>query len=130
MAALGLAAATLRGGMALFYATLPPSIAALMRVVPLDFDRRVFLFALLRGLWRDAAVRAGARASGDATEPDARAAWPARARATRAATLRNGLVASQVAVSLVLLVRAVTLARNGVAVGATDFGSGPPASSR
>ena len=47
VAALALAGlGTLRAGLALFFATLPPSIAALVRVVPLDFDRRVFLFAL------------------------------------------------------------------------------------
>ena len=121
LAALALAAVTLRTGMALFFATLPPSISALVRVVPLDFDRRVFLFALL--------VAAGATLL-FALAPALRATRLSLIHAlrgqpsatTRAATLRNGLVASQVAVSLVLLVGAVTLARNGVTVGATDLG--------
>ena len=121
LAALALASVTLRAGMALFFATLPPSISALVRVVPLDFDRRVFLFALL--------VAAGATLL-FALAPALRATRLSLTHAlrgqpsatTRAATLRNGLVASQVAVSLVLLVGAVTLARNGVTVGATDLG--------
>ncbi len=121
VAALGLAAATLRGGMALFYATLPPSISALVRVVPLDFDRRVFLFALLVA---SAATLLFALAPAlRATRLSLTHALRGQPSATtRAATLRNGLVASQVAVSLVLLVGAVTLARNGVVVGATDLG--------
>ena len=121
LAALALAAITLRTGMALFFATLPPSISALVRVVPLDFDRRVFVFALL--------VAAGATLL-FALAPALRATRLSLIHALRgqpsattgAATLRNGLVASQVAVSLVLLVGAVTLARNGVTVGATDLG--------
>ena len=42
---LALAAVTLRAGLALFVAMLPPSVAAMIRVMPLDFDYRVFLFA-------------------------------------------------------------------------------------
>jgi predicted permease len=121
LAALALASATLRAGTALFFATLPPSIAALVRVAPLDFDFRVFLFALV--------VASGATLL-FALAPALRATRLSLTHAlrgqpsatTRAATLRNGLVASQVAVSLVLLVGAVTLARNGVQVGATDLG--------
>ena len=45
LSGLALATATLRAGLALFVAMLPPSMAALIRVVPLDFDYRVFLFA-------------------------------------------------------------------------------------
>ena len=92
-----------------------------MRVAPLDFDFRVFLFALV--------VASGATLL-FALAPALRATRLSLTHAlrgqpsatTRAATLRNGLVASQVAVSLVLLVGAVTLARNGVQVGATDLG--------
>ena len=92
--------------------------------MPLDFDCRVFLFALL--------VASGATLL-FALAPALRATRLSLTHAlrgqpsatTRAATLRNGLVASQVAVSLVLLVGAVTLARNGVPVGATDLGLTP-----
>ena len=45
-AGLALAAWTLRAGIAALFSTLPPSVAALFRVAPLDFDARVFLFAL------------------------------------------------------------------------------------
>ena len=121
LAALGLAAATLRTGTALFFATLPPAISGLVRVAPLDLDRRVFLFALM--------VASGATLL-FALAPALRATRLSLTHAlrgqpsatTRAATLRNALVASQVAVSLVLLVGAVTLARNGISVGATNLG--------
>ena len=48
----------------MLFGTLPPSMAALLRVVPLHFDYRVFLFALARRLGGDADVRAGAGAAG------------------------------------------------------------------
>jgi predicted permease len=121
LAALALAAATLRFGTALFFATLPPSISALVRVAPFDLDRRVFLFALLvaSGATLVFALAPALRATRLSLTHALRGQPSAT---TRAATLRNGLVASQVAVSLVLLVGAVTLARNGVSVGATNLG--------
>ena len=66
-------------------------------------------------------VRAAAGAAGDATVADRRAARPAERRDARlhAAQL---LVTSQVAVSLVLLIVAATLVRNGTAIRATDLG--------
>ena len=45
-AGLVLAAVALRRAMAVMLATLPPSVVAILRVAPIDFDSRVFLFAL------------------------------------------------------------------------------------
>ena len=121
VAALALASATLQAGTALFFATLPPTISALVRVVPLDLDGRVFLFALM--VASCATLLFALAPAVRATRLSLTHALRGQPSATtRAATLRNGLVASQVAVSLVLLVGAVTLARNGVQVGATDLG--------
>ena len=46
VAGLTLAAWLLRGGMAAFSSTLPPSVAVLLRLAPLDIDYRVFVFCL------------------------------------------------------------------------------------
>ena len=73
-AGLALAAWTLRIGTVMLFKTLPPSLAALLRVAPLLFDYRVFAFALTVGGRRHAAVRAGAGAAGVAAHADRRPA--------------------------------------------------------
>ena len=70
---------------------------------------------------RDADVRADAGAPGVAAAVDRRAARAAHG-STRLLGLRHALVIGQVAVSLVLVTLAVTLARNGAAIGAIDHG--------
>src|SRR5204863_5621333 len=47
LTALGVASAVLRGGLSIFFMTLPASAASAVRVLPLDLDHRVFLFTLL-----------------------------------------------------------------------------------
>ena len=37
----------LRAGLSIFFMTLPPSFAAVARVLPLDVDHRVFAFTLI-----------------------------------------------------------------------------------
>lgn len=121
LAGLGLAALVLRAGLTLFVAMLPPSIGALIRVVPLDFDYRVFLFAL---------AAAGAATLMFALLPALQATRVTLTHALRgqaggalrASTLRNLLVTSQVTVSLVILIAAATLVRNGMALGRIDLG--------
>ena len=120
-AGLALAAWTLRIGTVMLFGTLPPSMAALLRVAPLLFDYRVFPFALV--------VAAGATLL-FALVPALKAS---RLRLTDAlhgertgtlsgARLRSALVVAQVAVSLVLVVTALTLARNGASLGRIDLG--------
>ena len=120
-AALALAAWLLRAGVVALFSTLPPTLAALMRVVPLSLDSRVFLFAL---------VVAAATTLAFALVPALQAsrqrltdALHGQRSGTRsAARLRSALVVAQVAVSLVLVVAALTLAGNFRSLGALDLG--------
>lgn len=121
LAGLGIAALALRGGLALFVAMLPPSVAALIRVVPLDFDYRVFLFV---GVASAATTLMFALVPAlQATRGTLTHALRGEAGASvRASTLRNLLVASQITVSVVILIAAATLVRNGLQLGAIDLG--------
>ncbi len=123
-AGLTLAAWLLRGGTAAFSSTLPPSVAVLVRLAPLDIDYRVFVFCL--------AVCAVA--------PLMFALLPALqasrltlmdvlrghgAGALSGSRLRSLLVGSQVAIGTVLVILAVTLARNGAAIAGIELGYNP-----
>ena len=121
LAALALASLILSAGLRVLFLSLPPSAAAITRVVPLDLDRRVFLFTF---------VVAAAATTLFALLP---ALHATRVRLTDAlrgvlgdglqgSRLRNGLVVSQVTVSLVLVIAAATLARNSLSLGAADLG--------
>lgn len=119
--ALGLAAVLLRVGTFLFVAMLPAAVAPRVRIVPLDFDARVFLFAfavafvvtILFALLP--ALQATRVVLTDALRGQAGAS-------IRSSTLRSLFVTSQVCVSLLLLIVASTLVRNGSAIRATDLG--------
>jgi len=121
LAGLALAAWSLRVGVLMLFSTLPPSLAALLRVAPLEFDYRVFMFAL---------VAAGAGTLMFALLPALQASrltltdalHGQRSGTLRGSRLRRALVVGQVAVSLVLVIVALTLARNGAAIGAIDLG--------
>jgi predicted permease len=122
--ALLLASWALRGGVALLFGTLPPALATLLRVVPLDFDRRVFLFALLVSAATTLlfafvpALQASRLALTDALKGE-------RSGTRHGSRLRSALVIGQVAVSLILVVTAITLGKNGAAVAALDPGFDP-----
>jgi putative ABC transport system permease protein len=111
----------LRAGIVLLFSTLPPSLAALLRVAPIPVDVRVFGFA---------ATTAGAATLAFALVPALQAsrqpltaALHGQRSGTRGASrLRGALVVGQVAVSMLLVVCALTLARNFAAVGAFDLG--------
>src|SRR6185295_12333887 len=119
--ALALTAAGLRVATAIFFSTLPPSLAAILRTAPLAIDHRVFGFAL---------AAAAASTLAFALVPALQASRPALTGALGAhggggrkgARLRGALVAGQVATSLLLVVPALTLARNGAAMRGTDVG--------
>jgi predicted permease len=120
-AGLLLAQWTIRAGVVLIFGTLPPSVAAILRVVPLTMDLRVFAFALLvssSATLMFALLPALHAASASLTD----ALRGSGSGLRRGSRLRNVLVAGQVAVSLVLVVVALTLARNGSAIGAIDLG--------
>ena len=121
IAAVALATFVMPVGIALFFRTLPPSLAALLRVVPMPIDYRVVGFAF--------AGVAGATVA-FALAPALQASRPSltdvlhgqRAGSRSASRMRSFLVVAQVAVSMLLVVTALVLARNFAAVGAIDLG--------
>jgi predicted permease len=120
-AALGAAVLVLQTGLAVFFLTLPPSFAAVARVLPLDLDHRVFLFTLI--VSAIATVMFALLPALQATRLTLTNALRGElGSGVRASTLRNVLVIGQVAVSLVLIVVAATLVRNGSALQSTDIG--------
>jgi predicted permease len=119
--ALAIATLAMRAGVALFVSTLPPSLAGLVRLLPLGLDRRVFLFAF--GVAGGMTVLFALLPALQATRLSLTHALRGEAGpAFGASKLRKLLVVSQVAVSLVLIVVAATLSRNGSQAGATDVG--------
>ena len=118
---LAIAAVVLPAGRAAFFVTLPPTMAQLMRVVPLDVDLRVFGFAL--AVAAIAIVLCALVPALQATRVGLTSALRGDVTARlRSGVFRNLLVVGQVTVSLILLVAAATLARNGATVAATELG--------
>jgi predicted permease len=121
LAAIGVASLVLRAGLAIFFLTLPPSFAAVARVLPLEIDHRVFLFtAIVAALTTIVfAVLPALQATRLTLMTALRGELSTGARGAR---LRNALVISQVAVSLILIIVAATLVRNGSALKQTEAG--------
>ena len=118
---LGLTAIGLRLGTRIFFETLPPSLAAILRTAPLAFDHRVFLFAC--GAAAASTLVFALIPALQASRPALTAALGAHAAGgKRSSRLRGALVAGQVAISLLLVVPALTLARNGVTIQGADVG--------
>jgi predicted permease len=118
---LGIAAIALRGGLTLFVAMLPPSVSSLIRVVPLEFDYRVFLFAAVASA--ATTLMFALLPALQATRGTLTHALRGEAGASvRTSMLRSLLVTSQITVSLVILIAAATLVRNGMKLGDIDLG--------
>ena len=118
---LALAAGAARAGTSLFLSLLPGAAAARARLVPLDFDHRVFLFALL--VATGATLLFALLPALQATRLTLTDALRGNLSPTvRQAVLRNFLVGGQVAVSLTLLIVAATLVRNSMAIRGIDLG--------
>ena len=116
-----MAGGLLRLGRFLFVAMLPPTIAARVRFVPFDFDARVFVFAF--AVAAAAMIVFALLPALQATRLSLTDALRGQATgAIRNSTMRNLLVTSQVAVSLLLLIVAATLVRNATAIRDTDLG--------
>ena len=121
LAGLGLAAWGLRVATVALFNTLPPSVSPVLRVTPLTFDYRVFVFALAVSAAATLlfallpALQASRLSLTDALRGQG-------GTARRGSRLRNALVVGQVSVALVLVITAVTLARNGASIGAMDIG--------
>jgi predicted permease len=121
LTALAMSALALRAGVALFFGTLPPSVGGILRLVPLTLDHRVFVFALGTAVVATAlfALMPALQASRLSLIEAVRGSGGSGRHGSR---LRQSLVIAQVAVSLVLVVVAVSLARNGMAVGSLNLG--------
>jgi predicted permease len=121
--ALGIALAQVivRGGTAVFFLTLPPSFAAVARVLPLDFDYRVFVFALLVAASTTLMFALVPALQGTRTSLTG-ALRNDTGNGAAGSRLRSLLVVGQVTVSLILIVIATTLARNSSALEKTDPG--------
>ena len=123
-AGLLLASLAIRSGQVLFLSLLPSAVSSLVRIAPLEFDVRVFLFALAVATCTTLmfallpALQATRLTLTDALRGQI-------SGAIKHSTLRNFLVGGQVAISLALLVVAATLVRNGGAVRTTDLGLNP-----
>jgi predicted permease len=120
-AGLGIAALVLPAGRAMFLRTLPPAVAGLARVVPLDLDFRVFGFALAVAAVATMACALLPALQGTRLQLTAALRGDVVPR-VRSGILRNLLVVGQVAASIILLIAAATLTRNGAMVAATDLG--------
>jgi predicted permease len=121
LAGLVVAAWGLRAAMALLFSTLPPSVVGIVRLAPMTIDYRVFLFALT--VATAATLLFGLLPALQASRPKLTDALHGQGGGLRrGARLRSALVIGQVAVTIVLVILAVTLARNGAAVGAIDLG--------
>jgi putative ABC transport system permease protein len=120
-AGFGLASLALRGGLVLFLGLIPSAVSSLVRVVPLEFDLRVFFFAL--GVASCTTLMFALLPALQATRLSLTDAIRGQiSGAIRSSTLRNFLVGGQVAISLALLIVAATLVRNSGAIRATDLG--------
>lgn len=121
VAALAIAVLVLRAGLAIFFMALPPSFAAVARVLPLDLDYRVFMFTLIVAALASVmfALLPALHATRLTLTGALRGELTSGARGSR---LRNVLVISQVTVSLVLIIAAATLVRNGSVLKRTDIG--------
>ncbi len=119
--ALALAQVFLRLGVFALLEMLPPTIANRARIVPLDLDVRVLVFAsvVAAGVTIVFALLPALQATRLSLTEALRGQITA---VVRSSTLRQLLGICQVAVSLVLVLVAATLVRNGVAIKATDLG--------
>jgi predicted permease len=119
--ALALAAWVLRAATLALFSTLPPSLATLLRIAPMPLDYRVFLFALAAAT-AATLVFALLPALHASRQPLTAALHGQRSGTREASRTRSALVVAQVALSILLVVCALVLARNFKSVGAIDLG--------
>jgi len=121
LCAIALAAWFLRAAMVVLFSTLPPFIASLLRVAPMPLDYRVFLFAFAMAA-AAALLFALLPALQASRLPLTDALRGQRSAHQSSSRMRNALVVAQVAVSMVLVVTALLLARNFTSLAALDLG--------
>src|SRR5262249_8987209 len=121
VAALALASVGIRLAIIAFMSGVPPSIAQVLRLVPMPLDYRVFAFTLAVAAVTTMvfALVPALQASGVALTEVVRGPGSSRGRGSR---LRSALVVTQVAVTIVLIITAVTIARSTASLGTMDLG--------
>lgn len=121
LAALALATLGIRLLTLAFISTLPPSVAQIIRFVPMTIDVRVFVFALaVAAATTMVFALLPALQSSRISLTDAIRGQGSVGR--RGSRLRSALVVSQVTVAIVLVITAGTLSRNGANLSAMDVG--------
>jgi predicted permease len=121
IAAVVLAAWVLRAAIVVLFSTLPPVIGSLLRLAPMPFDVRVFgfAFAVAAATTLLFALLPALQASRQSLTEALRGVHSGHVSGSR---MRNLLVIAQVAVSIVLVVAALLLARNFAALTRLDLG--------
>ena len=121
LTALAMAAWSLRLATTVFFAALPASFSEIIRLAPLTIDARVFAFAVIVSLATTVvfallpAIQASRMALVSALHDRVAGSW-------RDSRFRGALITGQVAVSMVLVVAALTFTRSGLALGSIDLG--------
>jgi predicted permease len=120
-AGLALAAVLRKLGTVVMVAMLPPTVAGRVRIIPLDFDVRVVLFTCcLVGAVTVLFALLPALQATRVTLTDALRGQ--LTGALRGGTIRSLLITGQVTVSLLLLIVATTILRNGATIRGIDLG--------
>ncbi len=118
--AVAMASWSLRLATTVFFAALPPSFSEIIRLAPLTLDARVLAFAAIVSLAATVlfallpAVQASRVPLMSALHDRVAGSW-------RDSRFRDVLITGQVAVSMVLVVAALTFTRGGLALGTVDL---------
>ena len=113
---------TLRVGSTLVLGTLPPSIVSLVRLAPTPFDHRVFLFVAFAAALATLMFAPLPSLQASRLKPADALRGGQSHGSRRGSRLRGALVTGQVAISMVLVVLALTIARVTATIGAIDPG--------
>jgi predicted permease len=113
---------TLRAGAAVVLSTLPTSVASLIRIAPTPFDHRVFLFVAFAAAVATLMFAPLPAMQASRLKPADTLRGGQSQGTRRGSRLRGALVTGQVAISLVLVVLALTIGRVTTTIGAIDPG--------
>ncbi len=120
LAGFALGRIALDAGIRAMYATLPPTIADYIRLLPVVPDARVLAALIAAGI--STAVLFGALPALHATRHAGTIASHGATPDARTSRLRHGLVVAQIAVAALLIVTCGVLLRGSVRLAATDLG--------
>jgi predicted permease len=113
---------TLRAGSTLVMGTLPTSVASLIRFAPTPFDHRVFLFVAFAAALATLTFAPLPSFQASRLKPADALRGGQSQGSRRGSRLRGALITGQVAISLVLIVFALTIGRVTATIGGIDPG--------